>query len=396
MINTLVYTNLYPNTVQARHGIFVEQRLRHLVESGSVSASVMAPVPWFPIFGACWKQYRELGGVSEHEARFGIDVFHPRFPIVPRFSSWLNPVSMAMATYNQVNRHLSANKVDLIDAHFFYPDGVAAALIGARTRKPVVITARGTDLNLMPRYPIPRKWIIWAANRAAAIITVCQALKDVLIELGIPEGKVTVLRNGVDLEMFRPVDRGLARERLRITRPSLLSVGHLIERKGHHLVIEALANLPDVGLIIAGDGPMEPELRATALAAGVQDRVTFAGALDHKELREYYSAADALVLASSREGMANVLLESIACGTPVIATPAWGTPEVVAESAAGVLTEDRSARGIVAAYHRLVSNYPTQAATRAYAEQFSWDSTTQGQIQIFSEITAANAMLEAG
>jgi glycosyltransferase involved in cell wall biosynthesis len=169
-------------------------------------------------------------------------------------------------------------------------------------------------------------------------------------------------------------------------RPVLLSVGHLIERKGHHFVIEAMRELPDMELIIAGDGPEESRLKDLAEQWSLSDRVRFAGRLDQTQLREHYQAADALVLASSREGWANVLLESMACGTPVVATPVDGTPEVVAEATAGRLTDDRSAAAIVAAIRRLFAELPRRGATRRYAEGFGWDDTSRGQVEIFERV----------
>jgi glycosyltransferase involved in cell wall biosynthesis len=255
--------------------------------------------------------------------------------------------------------------IDLIDAHYFYPDGVAAAILARKLKLPLVITARGTDINLIPKYAIPRKMIAWAADQAEAIIGVSRALKERMIELGIDKSKISALRNGVDLHVFQPINQDTARQKVGFLQGRwLVSVGHLIERKGHHLIIEALRQLPDVNLAIIGDGPMRNELRALAVRLGVDDRVRILGAVNQLELPNYYSAADALVLASSREGMANVLLEAIACGLPVVATPIWGTPEVIASADAGLLTEDRSSSSLASSIKELFSNYPDRAKTR--------------------------------
>ena len=138
--------------------------------------------------------------------------------------------------------------------------------------------------------------------------------------------------------------------------------------------------------MIAGSGPERRTLETLAVALGVSNRVTFLGAISQAALTNYYCAADALVLASSREGWANVLLESMACGTPVIASNVWGTPEVVASANAGVLMPSRTAQGLVAAVTALRRHYPTHEATRSYAERFSWDDTTRGQIRLFENV----------
>ena len=120
-------------------------------------------------------------------------------------------------------------------------------------------------------------------------------------------------------------------------------------------------------------------------------RVRFLGAVPHAELAALYGAADALVLASSREGWANVLLEAMACGTPVVATDIWGTPEVVADPAAGRLVPERTPAALAAAVAALLADPPARAATRRYAERFSWDATVEGQLALFAEVVAASS-----
>jgi glycosyltransferase involved in cell wall biosynthesis len=250
----------------------------------------------------------------------------------------------------------------------------------------VVITARGTDINLVPQYALPRRMIRWAAENAAGMITVCNALKDEMVSLGIAPDRITPLRNGVDLDLFRPGDRQALRAERGMEGFTLMSVGHLEPRKGHELVIGAMPQLPDAQLYIAGSGPDRKKLEDLAQELKVTDRVRFLGPLPQSELRNWYGGADALVLASSREGWANVLLESMACGTPVVASNVWGTPEVVASSEAGVLMAERTAKGVADAVRRLRAEYPEHEATRRYAERFSWDDTTQGQLKLFGNI----------
>jgi glycosyltransferase involved in cell wall biosynthesis len=168
----------------------------------------------------------------------------------------------------------------------------------------------------------------------------------------------------------------------------LATVGHLIERKGHDLVIEALPALPGATLLVAGDGPERASLERRAGRLGVAGRVRFLGRIDHDRLRQVYNAADILVLASSREGWANVLLEAMACGTPVVASDIWGTPEVVADPAAGLLMAARAPAALADAVRRLLARPPTRAATRHYAEGFDWQATTAGQIELFADLTA--------
>ncbi|MFO1190354.1 MAG: glycosyltransferase family 4 protein [Alphaproteobacteria bacterium] len=388
----VTFSTLFPNAAQPHHGVFVENRLRHLLASGAVTARVIAPVPWFPCESRHFPAYSAFARAPRHEVRHGVMIDHPRYAQLPRVGMTLAPALLYLGAWRAFRAlQESGEDFDLIDAHYFYPDGVAAAMLARRLKKPFTITARGTDINLIPAYALPRRMILKAAAAADGLITVCQALKDEMTHLGVAADRITVLRNGVDLVMFRPGDRARFRAALDLSGPTLLSVGLLIPRKGHDLVIRALADLPGYTLLIAGDGPDGEALGSVAAAAGVADRVRFLGRVAHDQLPCLYGAADALVLASSREGWANVLLEAMACGTPVIASNVWGTPEVVSVPEAGVLMTERTASGVADGVRRLFAALPDRHATRAYAEQFSWDATTQGQIELFRSILARRA-----
>lgn len=388
MIRTLLFSTLYPSSVRPSHGIFVETRLRHLLASGEVETRVVAPVPWFPFTHPRFGEYAKHAAVPAHEVRNGIDVSHPRYLLLPKIGMNWAPASLARCGLTAARKLIADGyDFDLIDAHYFYPDGVAATMIGKALDKPVVITARGTDINLIPQYEKPRRMILQAAQDCAAMITVCQALKDALVDLGAPREKITVLRNGVDLELFRPEDRQRARTKFGLTAGFVLaSVGNLIPTKGHHLIIASLAEMPDTELLIAGRGPQESALKDLAHRHGVEGRVKFVGVLPQTELRWLYSAADALVLASAREGWPNVLLEAMACGTPAIATAVGGIPEIICQTDAGLLINGQNMQEIVRAVAHLRENLPERSATRAYAERFGWQPTTEGQLALFRRV----------
>lgn len=391
-LRILLFSTLFPSAVRPIHGIFVETRLRELIKTGQVQAKVIAPVPWFPWAGGQFGEYGLFAATPRFEQRNGLEVYHPRYLLPPKVGMNVAPHTLAMAALPHVKKLISEGfDFDLIDAHYYYPDGVAAGIIAQKLGKPFVVTARGTDLNLIPQHPYPRKLILQTAAAAGASIGVCQALMDSLRDLGADPGKLNTLRNGVDLQRFVPEPREAARQKLGLPEQSrlLLSVGHLIERKGHFVAIDALPLLPtDVQLLIAGGGPDRAELQRQAERLGVANRVRFVGVVPQTDLKWWYSAADALALCSSREGWANVLLEAMACGTPVIATNIWGTPEVVSTPDAGVLMPERSGQGLAQAWTSLFANHPQRTATRAHAETFSWDATTQGQLGLFKKIIA--------
>lgn len=372
----LTFGTLFPDATRPSHGVFVEQRLRHLLALGGIEAKVIAPVPWFPSTHARFGEWASFARVPRREVRHGVEVLHPRFLSIPKVGMNFAPNLLAMGARSTMAKVIREGfDFDVIDAQYFYPDGVAAMMLGRQFKKPVVITARGTDLNLIPQFATPRRMIAAAAHESHSCITVCAALKDVLVEMGVDSSKVHVLRNGVDLTRFAPpADREALRRARNFVHPTVICVGHLIPRKGPNLAVRAIAELSGVHLVFVGDGPEEAATRALAVSLGVADRVQFAGRKPPEELKDWYGAADVLLLASDREGWANVLLESMACGTPVVATRIWGTPEVVTTPESGILVE-RTPKAIAAGLRQLLASPPSRNATRLYAERFSWDDT---------------------
>jgi len=387
VIRLLTFTSLYPNTIQPRHGLFVEERLRQLLAVGDTVARVVAPVPWFPFRNRGFGLYSRHASVPQHEMRHGIEILHPRYPAIPKLGMSVAPFLMVHALLPILrNLGTSGQGYDLIDAHYFYPDGVAAVRLAQRLGKPVVVTARGTDINLIARYHFPRRQIIWAVKHAHAVVAVSKALKESLVALGVTADKITVLRNGVDLERFHPLERSVLQGKFKLTSPVWLFAGHLVRLKGVHIIITALADIPDVTLLIAGFGPEESRLRQLADSLGVAYRIRFLGEVSHADLCEYYNATDVLVLASSREGMPNVVLEALACGTPVIATRVGGTPELVSSPEAGELMQERTPEALVAAWHRLRTRKPERMATRKFAERFGWGPTISAQQALYTQV----------
>jgi teichuronic acid biosynthesis glycosyltransferase TuaC len=299
----------------------------------------------------------------------------------------LAPLTLFAGVLPLVRRQIAKGEdFDLIDAHYFYPDGVAGVLLGRALRRPVVITARGDDLDLISTYRIPRRWIQWAAKHAAGLITVSNGLKRRLIELGTPANRIRMLRNGVDATVFQPQDREAARRELGFTRPTILAVGNLVPKKRHVLAVGALRELPEFDLVIVGDGPERSRIEALACKLGVSERMRLLGRKPQEDLPALYSAVDLLVHPSSREGWPNVLLESMACGTPVIAGNFRGVEDIITSPSAGRILREATSACLASTIRDVLSAGPLRTETRRYAEGFDWLRTSQGQVKLFSEI----------
>lgn len=384
-LRVLTFTTLYPNAEKPNHGVFVENRLRQTLARHDMSATVLAPVPFFPVGWEMFGQYGRFARVPEQEMRHGLAVHHPRFLSIPKVgmtsAAWLL-YRGALAACRRLQ--LDRSTVDVIDAHYFYPDGVAAALLSRALGVPFVVTARGTDLNVLPDFPRVRRQIVWAAGQAAALITVSAALRERLLKLGPFAATSKVLRNGVDLSLFKPVDRAAARARFGVNGFTLVSVGNLVSLKGHELSIEAMAALPDCSLLIAGGGPLRESLQGKIDALGLGVRVRLLGELPHSQLPELYAAGDVSLLMSEREGWANVLLEAMACGTPAIATRVGGNAEIITGPEAGVLLPERSARALVEAVVAFRQRGEDRAAVRTHAEKFGWEAVAADNFALLS------------
>jgi teichuronic acid biosynthesis glycosyltransferase TuaC len=350
----LLFSTVFPNSVQPHHGLFVRERMRGLPDD--VEVRVVAPTPWFPFVSGLRPGLRPR--VPREEVQDGVPggpVLHPRFLSFPGILKCLDGLLLFLCTLPALVRLRREFRFEAIDAHFVYPEGLAAALLGMFFRVPVVITLRGM-LPLLAPFRLRRPQLKFALRRAARIVAVAESLRRDAVALGVPAESVRVIPNGVDPRIFRPLDRTESRRLLGLPKygPLLVSVGTLAPRKGFHLVIEAMARLarrwPRLRFAVVGgsgtEGAMGDELRALAERLGIADRVIFTGPRHGEDLARWYSAADLFVLASAHEGCPNVVLEALACGTPVVATPVGNVPELISPRT-GVLVE-RDVKSIAA------------------------------------------------
>ena len=387
-MNIIVLTTLYPNNVQHRHGIFIENRVKELVKRyPDAKVKVIAPVPYFPAWLPI-NEYKQYSSVVLQESRADIEIYHPKYFVIPKIGMNITPYFVYRACLNSIaDIEADGFAIDVIDAHYFYPDGVVASWLGKKLNIPVMVTARGSDINVIPDNAIAKKRIIKALTNIQASAAVSQALADEMVKLAPLAKAPIVLRNGVDLSFFNPdAAKPILPFTLKADEKLIVSVGNLIELKGHHLVIDALVQLPQVKLIIIGDGILKTTLQQQVARLQLTDRVHFTGNIQQDELPGYYASADALVLASSREGMPNVLLEAIACGTPVIASDVGGSKEVINSPEVGELLSHRSSNSIVKALTLVLSKNSSTEKVRAYAQRYGWQTTTEQQYSLLTKI----------
>ncbi len=291
------------------------------------------------------------------------------------FLEFLGSLSLARSLHKE-------KSFDCIDAHFVYPDGFAAVLLGKVLGLPVIVSARGTDINVYPSFRTIRPMLRWTLTHAAGIIAVSADLKKKMADLGASESKIQVISNGVDVERFRRLDTRESRRYLGLPEevPIAVSVGSLIESKGHQLLILAVEELtrqfPKLRLYILGEGVYRATLEELVRDKKLQDRVFLMGNRPNEELSCWFSAADVSCLMSSREGWPNVVSESLACGTPVLATRAGGIPEIIISPDVGTLV-DRDVRSIVAGLELCLSKPWNHQEIAIRARSRSWDQVAE-------------------
>ncbi len=360
---------------------------------------VVAPVAWFPFqsWVRRWRpHFRPMP--PAREVQDGIEVMHPRFFSIPGVFKWLDGLFMALACLKSVGRVVRQHRPALIDSHFAYPDGFAAVLLGRRFRLPVTVTLRGTEFSLS-RFPARRRLIVWTVNQADRVFTVANSLKEHVRTLGARTEHVIRVGNGVDGERFRRESRDEARNRLGISPDAkvLVSVGGLCERKGFHRVMELLPDLlerhPNLLYLVVGgpspEGDWSGRLRELAQELGVEQQVRFLGRVAPDELRWPLSAGDVFVLATSNEGWANVFLEAMACGLPVVTTDVGGNAEVVCRPDLGIVVPFGDAEALADALDNGLTWAWDREAILNYARENDWSRRIELLDREFDNLAAA-------
>ncbi|WP_066650099.1 MULTISPECIES: glycosyltransferase [Sphingomonas] len=372
MLRVLTLSTLFPDATRPNFGVFVERQTLGLSQLPGVELRVVAPIgvpPW-PLSGHA--RYRAFTDVPPQENWRGLDVRRPRFLNLPGTGGRFHAGALVRRLKPLLTELRRDFAFDVIDAEFFFPDGPAAVALGKHFGVPVSIKARGADIHLWGQ-GATRGQVRAAGQAADGMLAVSAAMKADMVALGMPEDRIMVHHTGVDATRFGTVTRGEAKAALGIAGPIVLSLGALVARKGHDIVINAVAALPEATLLIVGEGPERAKLEAQIAALGLGERAGLLGAVPHAEMGRLLPAADVMALASASEGLANAWVEALACGVPIVIPDIGGAREVLTDPAYGLIA-DRSPAAFAEAIGMLIAAPPPPERVRQGAARFSWDA----------------------
>jgi glycosyltransferase involved in cell wall biosynthesis len=376
---------LFPNARQPTHGVFVLQRLQALARHGA-EVRVLAPVPYVPP-GPVPARYAELRAIPRADQIGGLPVRYPRYPMIPKISMNVQAWAYARGITGAVRQAIRTWQPDLLDAHYLYPDACAVGRIARRFGIPYVCSARGSDVKLLAHFPLVRRQIRTALRGAAAVIAVSQDLADEMRSLGLTDGPIHVIPNGVDRALFYPRPRVDARRELGLpdNGPLVVCVAHLVGEHGHAMLLRGVAHEDaprDLHLYLVGGGTERARIEALVRSLGLEKRVHLLGPVEHKRVPAWYCAADASALISEREGCPNVVLESLACGTPCLGSDLPEMHEVIASPRQGTLVP-RTPAGVARGLREIVAGtWPVEDLT---AVPRTWDDVAREVVGCFEK-----------
>lgn len=377
-MKVLSLSTVFPRPGEENLGLFVYRRLEAMARYCDIE--VVAPVPWID-YGNPSSRTGHLASTPAWRELGPLPVSYPRF-LHPPGGTFVVPFAMAACVAGRIGQIRRRFDFDLIDAHFGFPESIAAALLAQRFNRPFTVTLRGNE-PAHGRAGMKRRLLGWALRRAARVISVSARLSDFAVSLGVPRQRCAVIPNGIAPDLFHPRDRAAKRSEIGMNPNSLhlLSVGYLIERKGHHRVVKALAGLRRQGipaeLWIVGnagrEGRFEDRLRQCVEDCGASRSVHFIPAVKPDLLAGYMTACDVFCLASSREGWPNAIHEAQACGAPVVATDVGGAPDMIPCDDYGLIVAPGDDEALESALRTALTRQWDRAAIAAWGGMRTWD-----------------------
>ena len=375
MLRVLTLATLFPDRSRPNFGPFVALQTQGIAAHPDVDLRVVAPVG-LPPLARLHPRYAALSGLPHVEGWGSLPTYRPRFVHVPGPGARFDAAAMVRTLKPMLAALRADFAFDVIDAQFFWPDGPAAVHLGRYFGVPVSIKARGADIHYWGAHPAIGKLVAEAGRTADGMLAVSEALKHDMIALGLPGDRITVHRTGIDRNLFRVRPRKDAKRALGIAGPLIVSVGGLIKRKRHEIAIDAVAHLPDVRLVIIGDGDRRSALSNQIEQLGLTSRVMLLGSQPHAMIADWLAAADAMVLMSASEGLANAWVEALASGTPLIIADAGGARELVDRPEAGEIVAP-DADTVADAIRRALARDADRGSVAATVVGYSWARNTE-------------------
>lgn len=398
-LNILSLSTVFPSPLDEGLGLFVRDRLAHMARLANLK--VIAPLP---VIDYRLKRLLKRASIPQSCQEGPVEVLRPSW-LYPPGGTPATPAALFLRLLRPVARLRRRFPFDVIDAHFAYPEGVAAALLSRALDCPFTITLRGSEPVFSQSRP-RRACIAWALGRASHIVTVSRPLADFAVELGASRDCVSIIPNGIDTGTFHVRDRAACRAKHGIPADAkvVLSAGELIEAKGHHLVIQAIHSLAQRGVaaqaIIAGavahgGRPYDRELRQLVAGLGLEPSVRFAGWVNRELLAELAAAADVLCLASYTEGWPNVVHEALACGTPVVASAVGSVPDMIPSDRYGLVVPARNQDVLNEALCDALQRPWNHAEIAAWGQARSWEHVADEVLAVMRQAVRQAAALKS-
>lgn len=386
-LRVLILTTRYPDAVRTRLGEVSARQATHLARVPGVEVKVMAPIAFAPFPLDRLPAWQAIRALPASEWKDDIEVMRLRYaplPLVPGHEA----TALASRAIPVLRRLRARFPFDVILADYAWPEWPAAMRIGEALDAPFVGKARGPELTNALRIPRQRERLRKAAGKAATLLAVSSATRDEILSLGVREHRVRVHYTGVDRERFRCGFRESAKAELRLAGPVVLTAGVVCERKGQIRAVEAMRLVPGATLLIAGRGPDEGRIRERVRELEMSDRVRFLGLVPHEQMPLLNAAADVAILASTKEGLANVWVEALASGTPVVTPDVGGAREAIDRPAAGRIV-GASPEELAAGVRSLLASPPPPSEVAAAAAKFSWTTNAEELAHTLRESIAA-------
>jgi len=370
----LFISNLFPARESAYNGLDNAVLLHHL--QANFEIRVLCPKPVLPP----WKNLE----LNPREEDLPLNPIYIPVPYLPKIGNRWNDKLMRRGLRPAFEKLVQDWKPDSILCSWLYPDACAVAQLAREQNIPCDLITQGSDTHQYLKIPIRRQRIVEAISRSRHVICRSGDLGKRLEAAGVDKRQLHTVYNGIDPKLFhaRENEKSGLRHKLGLPEknPILLFVGNFLPVKNPLFLLEALASLrsashPEAHLIMVGSGPMRESIQHKATVLGLRDVLTLPGACTPAQVADYLNAADLFCLCSHNEGLPNVILESLACGLPVVSTDVGGIGEVLNSPAYGSLvqadTPSSLSEYVGAICDQLKRSSPRQKIEE-YGKQFTW------------------------